>query len=73
METIIYKTETSSKTKATNDSKPRTTPFVFILAKEMRSEATTISPIPMKEAHILSRLLNAITLGSNGIAPDYSI
>lgn len=36
----------------------RTNPFVLILANVIIKEAKIISPIPMKEAHILSMLLN---------------
>jgi hypothetical protein len=57
IDSSMYTTDTSKMTKAITDTIPRVTPFNLILANEIKKEANTISPIPMKEAHILSILL----------------
>jgi hypothetical protein len=54
----MYTTDTSKMTKAIIVSMMRTKPLVLILANVIIKEAKIISPIPMKEAHILSMLLN---------------
>ncbi|MDF2720902.1 MAG: hypothetical protein K0Q59_577 [Paenibacillus sp.] len=46
---------------AITDTIPRETPFNLILANVIIKEANTIRPMPIKEAHILSILLNRIT------------
>lgn len=40
--------------KATNDKTARSTPFVLVLAKEISNDASTISPMAINDAHILS-------------------
>lgn len=50
----MYTTDTSKIRKAIVETTPRTTPFSLTLANVTSNDAKTISPIPMKEAHIFS-------------------
>ena len=45
-----------NKIKATVDRTTRTHPWVRVLAYEINNDATTMSPMATKDAHILSKL-----------------